>query len=395
MTRPFTSTTTYGVRFLSPVHVGTEERLGVHDFLAVQGRLCRLDAGRLLSELEQAPQTRDRYFTGGLPAIEQWLQQSDRLKRLSLYQCPVPRLPRQREDLRPFLADLLGRPYLPGTELKGAVRTAVLWRLVAAHPHKKDLGQRVGQRLNRQRQAEPQRDRRLAGQWLGQTLLGEDPRSDAFRILRVTDSTPVPLSAVKVYPILVAGRQRDGLALMEQPRSGDRPSRYSQDVSRAVANFCECLDGGVPDLRTQVELDRFLLGRWEGDVSFMERWPEACNTHSRWIAEAERSWWAQGYSSAPAGLQQLAKAMVDFHTGLLERLQGLPDGHVVLNLGWGGGWRTKTVGEHFGDELVRGVVRRYNLDRGSRSSPFPKTRKVCWLGGNRFVPLGWTLLVPR
>lgn len=28
------------------------------------------------------------------------------------------------------------------------------------------------------------------------------------------------------------------------------------------------------------------------------------------------------------------------------------------------------------------------------SRPFPKTRKVAWLGGQNFAPLGWVLLMP-
>ncbi|MFN3286691.1 MAG: hypothetical protein ACK45F_10470, partial [bacterium] len=71
----------------------------------------------------------------------------------------------------------------------------------------------------------------------------------------------------------------------------------------------------------------------------------------------------------------------------------LPAGHVVVNLGWGGGWRTKTVAETFGDQTVEQLVRRYNLDRRSGSRPFPKTRKVTWVQRDRFLPMGWVLLV--
>lgn len=391
---PLVSATTYRVQFLSPVHIGTGDRLGVHDFLVVQGKLYRLDAGRLLSELEQAPQIRDQYFTEGLPAIERWLRQGDRLKRLSLYESPVPRPARPREDLRPFLADPLGRPYLPGTELKGAVRTAILWSLVSAYSDKGHLSQRVGHRLNRQSQREPQRDRRFAGQWLEQTLLGEDPRTDALRMLRVTDSTPAPASVLRAYPVLVAGRQHEGLGLMEQPRSGDRPSRYAQDTNRAVANFCECLEGTATDLRCQVGLDQFLLQKWNTDVSFLTGWIEACNTFARSVAETEQNWWNEVQARTPSSLQPMAKALGDFYVQLRRTLLALPQGAAVLNVGWGGGWRTKTVTEPLGNESVRAIVRRYKLDRGSGSWPFPKTRKVAWLGGQNFAPLGWVLLVP-
>ncbi|MDR7508953.1 MAG: type III-A CRISPR-associated RAMP protein Csm5 [Armatimonadota bacterium] len=390
------STTTYTVQCLSPVHVGTEERLGGHDFLVLRGTLYRVDAARLLVELEQAREARDRYLSGGLAQIAQWLQQGDRLRRLSVYSCPVPRDPRRGEDLRPFLADPLGRPYVPGTELKGAVRTAVLWQRILQAGGRSELARRAGRTKNRRGGVEDVRDRRFAGEWLEETVLGEDPRQDTFRVLRVRDSTPAPAAALRAYPVLVAARQSPGLGLMESPRQGSQPSRYIQDVGRAVASFCECLHDGV-ELRVPVEVDRFLLeshDRWGTDAAFLESWPEACNAFARSVAEQERQWWTQAGSAVPPSLRQLADTVTRFYTELLRRLQSPPPGHVVLNLGWGGGWRTKTVTELFGEDVVQQLVRRYRLDRGSGSRPFPKTRKVAWVQRDRFLPMGWVVLIP-
>jgi CRISPR-associated protein Csm5 len=86
--------------------------------------------------------------------------------------------------------------------------------------------------------------------------------------------------------------------------------------------------------------------------------------------------------------------MERFYDELLNRIKAESDEAVFLNIGWGGGWRTKTVVELFGDEAVQEVVSRYGLDRGSHSRPFPKTRKVAWRGSNDFVPLGWLKLSP-
>ncbi len=388
---PLVSATVFSVTFLSPVHVGIEERLGDHDVLHVGGKLYRVAAERLLAELEREPQTRDRYLTGGLRAIEQWLRQGDRLRRLTVYESRVPRDRRHGEDVRPFLSDPLGRPYVPGTELKGAVRTAVLWTLVAGDGDRRHLAEKIGKKQNRGR-VEEQRDRRYVGQWLEQTLLGEEPRTDAFRLLRVCDSEALPADSLKVYPVLVVARQQDGMRLMERPRRGEAPSSYTDDPLRAVASFCECLDSGEP--RVRVELDRYLLDKRDRGASFVTRWREACNAFSRHVAEAEQKWWTDAQNAAPPRLRSLAAALVDFYAQLLRQLAHLPEGHVVVNLGWGGGWRTKTVAEQFGQNLVKEVVRRYNLDRGSRGPVFPKTRKVAWTGSDRYAPLGWVLLEP-
>lgn len=390
---PLIAVTSYAVELLSPVHVGTEERLRHHDVLVIRDTLYRISPDRLLAELESQPQLRDRYFTGGLTEIQQWLQQGDRLHRLAIYRCPVPRAPRRQEEVRPFLAEPLGRPYVPGTEIKGAIRTAVLWMRVGAAAEKAELLRKVGRRPNRRGEVEDERDRKYAGRWLEQALLGSDPKEDAFRLLRVADTETVPATALRVYPVLVAGRRSESLEVMELPRSGSRASRYGADPSAAVANFCEFLVDAR--MRTFVGLDRYLLSRWSRDVSFLEDWPSACNSLSRHVAGREQTWWMQTLSRAAPKLRPMAESLARFYRELLGRLAQVSRGEAIVNLGWGGGWRTKTVTEAFGEQVVSDVVRRYNRDRGSRSRSFPKTRKVAWLGGNQYAPLGWILLIPK
>lgn len=91
----------------------------------------------------------------------------------------------------------------------------------------------------------------------------------------------------------------------------------------------------------------------------------------------------------------LAATMERFYNNLLRRIQSERDGAVFINLGWGSERRTKTVTEIFGDETVQQVVSKHALDRSARSKPFPKTRKVVWLGGSEFASLGWVKFVPK
>jgi len=403
---------TYRMEFLSPVHVGTEEHLGPQDVLYRDGALRRVRPEPLLEVLQSSPQLMDRYLRDGLGGIADWLgRQTGLLDRVTVYVAPAEREPRwQREPVRPFLADSLLRPYVPGTELKGAIRTALLWAFIQTHPDRAHLEGRVGREQDRAGAPRDVKDRRFAGQWLTQSVLGQDPHHDLLRSLRVPDAGALLARHLRLLPVIIAARGRDGLRLLQRPRGGDRPSQYTDDVRQAVANFCECLTpeaGGVP---VTVELDRFLSrGRiarggassvprvldWQDRIlGLVDRWPEACNAFARHVAEAELRWWQEARRAAPMGLVALAEALVRFYADLLRRMTGEAAGSVYLNLGWGGGWRTKTVTEAFGDTRVRQVVRRYNLDRGAGSRPFPKTRKVAWLGGQTFAPLGWVLLVP-
>jgi CRISPR-associated protein Csm5 len=406
--KTLTCTRTFTVTFLSPIHIGTEERLDEHDFVYENGQLIRFRVTPILEQMDD--EQLSQFVENGLEAVMDWLRQTELWQRAKVYQSPVTRQPNWRsEPIRPFIADPLLRPYLPGTEIKGAIRTAVAWWLL----RQKNLAALRQKLLQRLPQHQPSRRELVqAGQWLEQSLFGSDPNHDILRSLRVQDSTPVEPERLKVFPVIVAVRTNKGLQWLQSPRGGEQRSRYTDDHRQAVANFCECLDGSVSGVKLTVASDTFLsdgeIERGEAKLSVPEKlgweetkrqavanWETACNELAKEVAESERNWWKEVKDATrDIGAKTVAARMERFYDELSNRIKAESDEAVFLNIGWGGGWRTKTVVELFGDEAVQEVVSRYELDRGSHSRPFPKTRKVAWRGGNDFVPLGWLKLSP-
>ncbi len=413
MMQTLVRTQTFAITFLSPVHIGTEEQLDNHDFVYENGRLIRFRVTPILEQMNDKQLA--QFVDEGLQAVKDWLRRSGLWQRAKLYESAVPRSPNWlHEPVRPFIADPLFRPYLPGTEIKGAIRTAVAWWLLRQmdNAQRQQFRHYVGGR-QRNNRIEDERDRRWAGQWLEQNLLGEDPNHDLLRSLRVQDSNPVAPNRLKVLPVLVIARTNAGLRWLQSPRRQNQPSRYTDDQNQAVANFCECLDGSVSAIFVTVVCDEFLtqveIEKGESKVSVPEElrwedasrktianWQKACNELAREVAEKERNWWQQArQTSRNPSAQIVAGAMERFYSNLLRQIQAESEQAVFINLGWGSGWRAKTVTEIFGDETVQQVVSRYGLDRGAGSRPFPKTRKLAWLGGNEFAPLGWLKLAPK
>jgi len=406
--KTLTCARTFTVTFLSPVHIGTEERLDEHDFVYENGQLIRFRVTPILEQMDD--EQLSQFVENGLEAVMDWLRQTELWQRAKVYQSPVTRQPNWRsEPIRPFIADPLLRPYLPGTEIKGAIRTAVAWWLL----RQKNLAALRQKLLQRLPQHQPSRRELVqAGQWLEQSLFGSDPNHDILRSLRVQDSTPVEPERLKVFPVIVAVRTNKGLQWLQSPRGGERRSRYTDDHRQAVANFCECLDGSVSGVKLTVASDTFLsdgeiergevklsvpeeLGWEETKRQAVANWETACNELAKEVAESERNWWKEVKDAThDIGAKTVAARMEQFYDELSNRIKAESDEAVFLNIGWGGGWRTKTVVELFGDEAVQEVVSRYRLDRGSHSRPFPKTRKVAWRGSNDFVPLGWLKLSP-
>jgi len=300
---------TFTVTFLSPVHISTEERLDEHDFVYENGQLVRFRVTPILEQMDD--EQLSQFVENGLEAVMDWLRQTELWQRAKVYQSPVTRQPNWRsEPIRPFIADPLLRPYLPGTEIKGAIRTAVAWWLL----RQKNLAALRQKLLQRLPQHQPSRRELVqAGQWLEQSLFGSDPNHDILRSLRVQDSTPVEPERLKVFLVIVAVRTNKGLQWLQSPRGGERRSRYTDDHRQAVANFCECLDGSVSGVKLTVVSDTFLsdgeIERGEVKLSVPEE---------RWfIADYKMASWTQTQQN----LLPLYEAQLNAYAYLAQQLQ--------------------------------------------------------------------------
>jgi len=97
MTQALVRPQTFAVTFLSPIHIGTEERLDEHDFVYENGHLIRFRITPILERMGE--QELERFVNEGLEAVKDWLRQSGLWQQLQLYQSAVPRQPRWNASL--------------------------------------------------------------------------------------------------------------------------------------------------------------------------------------------------------------------------------------------------------------------------------------------------------
>lgn len=115
------------LRTLSPVHIGTGEewRLGF-DFVLANGQtwIFNEDAVLQAKESQLKPDGRGHYPLPGSLLTEKDFDNPG-LFRYVLRGQP----PSEKADARmkPFIKDPYDRPYIPGSSLKGAFRTALAW----------------------------------------------------------------------------------------------------------------------------------------------------------------------------------------------------------------------------------------------------------------------------
>lgn len=377
---------TYEVTVLSPVHIGSGQKLSAYDLAVIEGRLWRFDVDKVSERLIADRKLLNRYLNEGAQVLAAWPE--DVRRSCARYHLPWKgALPK---DAREHISDPLGRFYLPGTSIKGAIRTAIVWAYHYGIPKeaKKRQIDLIGVLPQKGR---PRARKNEAGVQIEHIILGSTPNRDILRALHVTDSGSLSPSDVRMFPVRVAV-QEPNLRLTWFVRPGVHVSQPAD----ATLIWVEAIPRGAKT-RVTITLDRFLLeGQTLADnpvaydpakqlgfdrkKRFLANWEQRCNVMAQSIAREELAW-AKTYHF---------DAFVKFYTWLLGDMKKHPQS-VYLTVGWGVGWRGKTAVEPLGESAVQKARDMYQLGRGDI---FPKTRRVIFQRGRPYAPLGWIRLDP-
>lgn len=366
------------VQVVTPLHVGNGEKwLPGFDFVVEGGGQDRsvllLDVGRVLDSdepLDPVAASRGR-VADALPA-----------ERRSQYKLMEP-FPVSGNDnvnqINSMVRDAHRLPYLPGSSLKGAIRTQLLKAL--AQPSSLDSAVKGLQ--------ESPKRLKWAGQSLEQTTFGVPfsegtfPNRDMNRLLQVADMLPAGRPPTTAVCKISAYRVHN----MDLPD---------------IPIWCEAvMPGHRFDFRGRVAVDTEspLWPKLEPrQRTALEGLPETIRAQSEMLARKELDRWA---SVAKPGSP--AQGVHDIYAGIIQNVAGAIPPVVPLQVGWGGGWTAKTVATLLSAEQAGAIG---NIVRSSRRSftnhasfspgqsgpaAFPSTRRLASLDGQLWPP-GWVYL---
>jgi CRISPR-associated protein Csm5 len=269
-------------------------------------------------------------------------------------------------------------PYLPGAALKGALRTGMLfanWR----NGMLRDVAARF------QGDRAPRRPAEVAEE----QALGTGG-SSRMRLVSAGDSAPVPVTGFKVYLLRTSTLQ---------PRGGSLALGWKQSPRGTV-------DGARPDDSTPAFAEMAVPGSvfegdWDEKAFFTQpevrraiRWPEgfnrarvfdAANDYAARLLEMHRQYanWT--------GLELLGRNLDELAARVGE---ARASGRCVLSIGWGGGLLGKSAWLDTSDAEYRQILQNLPLYNRALSAnlPFPKTRRIVFLGNKPATLPGWVLL---
>jgi len=406
---------TLTVRILSPVVIGTGEKCNTLGFVTDDGKVLVVDERKFFAALSE-PQ-RERFLSwieplvGNLAYIRQQIQRAGRNQalrqqlgrqrreaesNLSLkkflqetlqmsqpaqwlrsvqalrYEVAAVALPNRYEGFTLCLKTPDHRPYIPGSELKGAIRTAVLAKMLNDDVN---LLRQLAQNL-RPSMTKGQMNALWQGnEWLllRRNQNDRDAHNDLFRGIAISDSEPLPTDALRIY------------------------AAKRLNMSRDVTVFVEAI---APNSETEVTLSVACPDRWLQAIGLTDKagwldWTKLAHAlyeHSNAVLDfIAKKFPAREFPQVHAKAQKLKE-------------QNKPDEPLVC-LGWGQGFLSITMTEPLlrhpkyreaYETLRQAMAQAIRQYERTKQNNFPKTIWAALDANSQPSDLfGWVQLIAR
>lgn len=301
-----------------------------------------------------------------------WLTQTDFRSTGKLFRYQLRGKPATR-DIHEQIKDIEGRPYLPGSSVKGALRTILA--VAAANEKQPSLEQL-------------KHSRTWAAQPVEQELFGSDPNHDLFRILQVSDSQPVDattalrLRRVHIYPTASQSERGNSRGLDLDMEMLVQGTKFTIPIHMPLELITQ--RDNAFDARRRAELES-----WRSHRQLLQRLAAYGRIHAGQLLIEETTYFQQ---------RQDVPVVRLFYNQLADRFTQLEKNQFLVTLGWGTGWHTKTLGDYLKRDPAQfdQLVERYKLDPTGHHNPgdrFPKSRHLLRSdSGEPGNPLGWALV---
>ena len=246
----------YKLKTITPVHIGTGETLSQIDGFYENGRWHRIDIDAVLAAIPESELNRLTIAMGGRDF--QWKGYLPTNQPSASYTLPCPEDP-QETEIREAMKTPFSCPIIPGSSIKGVIRTALLWDLIG-DSNQESFKYSVNY-LKGQLRRKPNRS--WAGQKIEQRVLGKDPNHDLMRAVQVSDTSPIPTDALEMglawtvtlnrNDRLVQKREsgREYKIFVEQIRI-DQPFDFSIKIDKSLFGQREKRELGYSDQQERV-----------------------------------------------------------------------------------------------------------------------------------------------
>jgi CRISPR-associated protein Csm5 len=352
---------------LTPLHIGTGKKLTKDfDYVTNKKRTYRIREEALVDELYTSDPKLSEQLMRTPPG--QLLRAEDLTVHSKFVRYVLTGEPQGR-TFNEQIKDVQDRPYIPGSSLKGALRTVLAWhgwKEKNLNLHSVHIG----------------RNAKFAAQDIEAEIFGGDPRSgrhnphhDLLRTLRIADSHPSSKETLVIENVKVWSNRGPAAPISVEAIKEETKFTMHASIDEALfSNWAgQANERGFP----------FSHRDWLIDIPKIARARAAERLHR------ELSWWKG--RPTPSKLREIERS-----------LQNPPEDTFPLQLGFGSGWEQMTIGapikadsnwpRAYGDLRLGRIPRTH---RSVRYEDFPTSRRVVVRGNDQLMPLGWVWITWR
>ena len=362
----------YRLTCLTPTLIGDGQKLAPIDYMVWKDHVNVLDQRRIFRLLAKGPRL-DGYLAQLKKAdkldFASWggFAQNFAGRRIpfeSATAIPVWNRAHAENLFIPTFAESPSGPYVPGTAIKGALRTGSVFDRWSEGTLR-DLAGRLEEGRPPRNPASKAEDAVLGG-----------PGSSRMRRIAAADSSPVTHAGMKVYLLRVSTLIARGQDKFDLGWKSPRGSVDARRIEESTPIFAEMATPGTAFEGTWQE-------RSPGDRGKIF---QAANRYAAALIERHKQY------AVWAGLPHLAATLNALATRVAEI--GTRQDICVLSIGWGGGLLGKSAYLNTQDESYRKILKSMPLYQRAIQTglPFPKTRRVIFQGGHPASLAGWVML---
>jgi len=361
------------LKTLTPVHVGSGVKLskGI-DFIATPSSVTIITEAELMEHLENNPEEIELFAKG-----EYKLNALSKMPSGKKYYINNEKV----FDIAQFIRNGLGKPYIPGSSIKGAIRTVILKNrfksLSAIRQNSLFEGIISAQNVGKEWAAEA----------LIKEIFGLDSNHNLMRALQVFDAQFSEVSLEKVLILSLANLDSTSYAWKKMGQDVQNQT----DPSRATSIFIEALPADAEG-NFSLSLNSFLFNNEEAKrlLKFSEPALESINelvksinNYSLEKLNKEKAFFVN--LTSPTKLDSII-ANIDF---LIDNLTKLQKDEFIIRLSWGSGWEGMT-GNFLSREWLDKFRKKFGRGMGKPNfSVFPKTRRIIFEGNEPKYLTGW------
>ena len=356
------------IEILTPVHIGSGVKLAKDiDFIATRDTVTIVPQSALMEYLEENPIELENFIKG--------YYKLDKINLGTLGK-KYPINGERVFDITEFERNGFGKPYIPGSSIKGTIRTILL--------RKRFNELSPNEQTNLLKQVNSTK-KEWASEPIVKELLGDSSNENLMRTLEIFDAEFNEVSLEKVLILSLSDNEATAYKWKRMGRDADN----QDDPSKATNIFVEALPIGAKGY-SSISLSNFLFNNPEAkeslkfsdsSLSNLNNLIAAINEYSLEKLKNEKSFFEK--LNANKKLSNVIKN-IDW---LIEQIEKLQKDEFLLRISWGSGWKGMT-GDFLDNQWLQTFRSKYRL--GKNNFPiFPKTRRIIFDGNEPKYLTGW------